>query len=116
MVRSTRFTSKHPNCSQENKSLDNIANYTFSVVMFDRNAGVSKEQQNTINIFEQILSAIKTHLKKEETKDALNQLQLDALVDMMDIFYRKKEKGKLVSGVPPPPHVVSQAANQIRKD
>ena len=40
-------------------------------------------------------------MKKEETKDALNQFQLDALVDMMDIFYRKKEKGKLVSGIPP---------------
>ena len=86
---------------QENKSLDNIANYTFSFVMFDQNVGVSEEQQNMIDIFEQILSAIKTHLKKEETKEALSQFQLDAHVDMMDIFYRKKEKGQLVSGVPP---------------
>ena len=31
---------------QENKSLDNIANYTFSFVMFDQNVGVSEEQQN----------------------------------------------------------------------
>ncbi len=53
---------------QENTSLDNIANYTFSFVMFDQNVGVSEEQQNMIDIFEQILSAIKTHLKKEETK------------------------------------------------
>ena len=69
--------------------------------MFDQNVGVSEEQQNMIDIFEQILSAIKTHLKKEETKEALSQFQLDAYVDMMDIFYRKKEKGQLVSGVPP---------------
>ena len=55
---------------QENKSLDNIANYTFSFVMFDQNVGVSEEQKNTINIFEQILSAIKVHLKKEEMKEA----------------------------------------------
>ena len=54
-----------------------------------------------IDIFEQILRAIKVHLKKEETKEALSQFQLDAHVDMMDIFYRKKEKGQLVSGVLP---------------
>ena len=69
--------------------------------MYDRNEEVSKEQQNTIDIFEQILEKIKTHLKKAETKEALNQFQLDAHVDMMDIFYRKKDKGQLVSGVPP---------------
>ena len=86
---------------QENKNQDNISNYTFSFVMYDRNAGVSIEQQNMIDIFEQILEKIKTHLKKVETKEALNQFQLDAHVDMMDIFYRKKDKGQLVSGVPP---------------
>ena len=86
---------------QENKNQDNISNYTFSFVMYDRNEEASKEQQNTIDIFEQILEKIKTHLKKAETKEALNQFQLDAHVDMMDIFYRKKDKGQLVSGVPP---------------
>ena len=86
---------------QENKNQDNITNYTFSFVMYDRNEEVSKEQQNTIDIFEQILEKIKTHLKKAETKEALNQFQLEAHVDMMDIFYRKKDKGQLVSGVPP---------------
>ena len=86
---------------QENKSLENIANYTFSFVMFDQNVVVSEEQQNMIDIFEHILDAIKTHLKKEETKEALNKFQLDALVDMTGIFYRKKDKGQLVSGVPP---------------
>ena len=100
---------------KENKSLDNIANYTFSFVMFDRNVGVSKEQQNTINIFEQILSAIKTHLKKEETKDTLNQFQLDALVDMMDIFYRKKDKGQLLSSVPPPPTLYPKLQSKFEK-
>ena len=69
--------------------------------MYDRNEEASKEQQNTIDIFEQILEKIKTHLKKAETKEALNQFQLDAHVDMMDIFYMKKDKGQLVSGVPP---------------
>ena len=69
--------------------------------MYDRNEEVSKEQQNTIDIFEQILEKIKTHLKKAETKEALNQFQLDAHVGMMDIFYRKKDKGQLVSGMSP---------------
>ena len=69
--------------------------------MYDRNEEVSKEQQNTIDIFEQILEKIKTHLNKAETKEALNQFQLDAHVDMMDIFYRKKDKGQLVSGTSP---------------
>ena len=86
---------------QENKNQDNISNYTFSFVMYDRNAGVSIEQQNMIDIFEQILEKIKTHLKKAETKEALNQFQLDAHVDMMDIFYRKKDKGQLVGGMSP---------------
>ena len=86
---------------QENKNQDNISNYTFSFVMHDRNEEASKEQQNTIDIFEQILEKIKTHLKKAETKEDLNQFQLDAHVDMMDIFYRKKDKGQLVCGVPP---------------
>ena len=86
---------------QENKNQDNISNYTFSFVMYDRNAGVSIEQQNMIDIFEQILEKIKTHLKKVETKEALNQFQLDAHVDMMDIFYRKKDKGQLVGGMSP---------------
>ena len=86
---------------QENKNQDNISNYTFSFVMYDRNEEASKEQQNTIDIFEQILEKIKTHLKKVETKEALNQFQLDAHVDMMDIFYRKKDKGQLVSGMSP---------------
>ena len=86
---------------QENKNQDNISNYTFSFVMYDRNAGVSIEQQNMIDIFEQILEKIKTHLKKVETKEALNQFQLDAHVDMMDIFYRKKDNGQLVGGMSP---------------
>ena len=85
----------------ENKNQDNISNYTFSFVMHDRNEEASKEQQNMINIFEQILERIKIHLKKAETKEDLNQFQLDSHVDMMDIFYRKKDKGQLVSGASP---------------
>ena len=69
--------------------------------MHDRNEEASKEQQNMINIFEQILERIKIHLKKAETKEDLNQFQLDSHVDMMDIFYRKKDKGQLVSGASP---------------
>ena len=85
----------------ENKNQEDVSNYTFSFVMHDRNEEASKEQQNMINIFEQILERIKIHLKKAETKEDLNQFQLDSHVDMMDIFYRKKDKGQLVSGVPP---------------
>ena len=85
----------------ENKNQEDVSNYTFSFVMHDRNEEVSKEQQNMINIFEQILERIKIHLKKAETKEDLNQFQLDSQVDMMDIFYRKKDKGQLVSGASP---------------
>ena len=85
----------------ENKNQEDVSNYTFSFVMHDRNEEVSKEQQNMINIFEQILERIKIHLKKAETKEGLNQFQLDSHVDMMDIFYRKKDKGQLVSGASP---------------
>ena len=85
----------------ENKNQEDVSNYTFSFVMHDRNEEVSKEQQNMINIFEQILERIKIHLKKAETKEDLNQFQLDSHVDMMDIFYRKKDKGQLVSGASP---------------
>ena len=85
----------------ENKNQEDVSNYTFSFVMHDRNEEASKEQQNMINIFEQILERIKIHLKKAETKEDLNQFQLDSHVDMMDIFYRKKDKGQLVSGASP---------------
>ena len=85
----------------ENKNQEDVSNYTFSFVMHDRNEKASKEQQNMINIFEQILERIKIHLKKAETKEDLNQFQLDSHVDMMDIFYRKKDKGQLVSGASP---------------
>ena len=85
----------------ENKNQEDVSNYTFSFVMHDRNEEASKEQQNMINIFEQILERIKIHLKKAETKEDLNQYQLDSHVDMMDIFYRKKDKGQLVSGASP---------------
>ena len=86
---------------QENKNQEDVSNYTFSFVMYDRIEEASKEQQNTIDIFEQILEKIKTHLKKAETKEDLNQFQLDSHVDMMDIFYRKNDKGQLVSGASP---------------
>ena len=85
----------------ENKNQEDVSNYTFSFVMHDRNEEASKEQQNMINIFEQILERIKIHLKKAETKEDLNQFQLDSHVDMMDIFYRKKDKGQLISGASP---------------
>ena len=85
----------------ENKNQEDVSNYTFSFVMHDRNEEASKQQQNMINIFEQILERIKIHLKKAETKEDLNQFQLDSHVDMMDIFYRKKDKGQLVSGASP---------------
>ena len=85
----------------ENKNQEDVSNYAFSFVMHDRNEEASKEQQNMINIFEQILERIKIHLKKAETKEDLNQFQLDSHVDMMDIFYRKKDKGQLVSGASP---------------
>ena len=85
----------------ENKNQEDVSNYTFSFVMHDRNEEASEEQQNMINIFEQILERIKIHLKKAETKEDLNQFQLDSHVDMMDIFYRKKDKGQLVSGASP---------------
>ena len=85
----------------ENKNQEDVSNYTCSFVMHDRNEEASKEQQNMINIFEQILERIKIHLKKAETKEDLNQFQLDSHVDMMDIFYRKKDKGQLVSGASP---------------
>ena len=74
---------------QENKNQDNISNYTFSFVMYDRNEEASKEQQNTIDIFEQILEKIKTHLKKAETKEALNQFQLDALYPKLQTKFGK---------------------------
>ena len=89
---------------QENMSMENpdqIASYTFSFVMFDQNRGPTEEEQKTIKIFEDILDAIKKYLKKQETKESLGQFELDPLVDMMELFYRKKDKGVIVEGLPP---------------
>ncbi|KAG1701168.1 Early protein [Nymphon striatum] len=90
---------------QENKGFgwdeNTISNYTFPFVMFDVNRGPSDEEEKMIEIFEQILLAIKNYLKLQSTKEKLEQFELDSFVDMMNIFYRKKDKGQFVEGIPP---------------
>ena len=76
---------------QENNFNGKIT-YTFPLVMFDSNIGVTKEEEENIKIFETILKCCKKHLLKDETKTLLDCYDLDHLVNTMDIFYRKKIK------------------------
>jgi len=69
--------------------------------MFDSNIGATKEEEKNIKIFETILKCCKNHLLKDETKTLLDCYDLDHLVNTMDIFYRKKDKGVIIPGVAP---------------
>lgn len=53
----------------------------------------------TNDVFERILEKCKEHLKLKSTRIALNKFQLAP--DVMDVFYRKRDQGKLVAGAPP---------------
>lgn len=78
-----------------------VEGYTMSFVMFDQNSGPTEEQAGCLQMFEEILSKCKSHLKSEEVKAATAKYQMDALTDLMDIFYRKKDKGIPIAGLPP---------------
>jgi len=69
--------------------------------MYDKMVGQTEAEAKTIEIFESCLKLIKTHLKKPDVKDALNKYEMDADVDQMDIFYRKKDKGVVLPDIPP---------------
>lgn len=88
---------------QENKNKEKgtVDSFTFSLVMFNQNSGATEEELETIKMFEQILEAIKGHLLKEATKEELNKWDSDHIIHAMDIFWRKKDKGKMVEGAPP---------------
>lgn len=86
------------NRNQQTKHIDS---YTFSFVMFDQMKGMTEEEKETIKIFNDCLKKIKEHLLKEEIKETLNKWDYDADVNRMDIFFRKKEKGKIVENLPP---------------
>jgi len=87
---------------QENRSQTNtLDSYTLPITMYDKMVGQTEAEAKTIEIFESCLKLIKTHLKKSDVKDALNKYEMDADVDQMDIFYRKKDKGVVLPDIPP---------------
>lgn len=80
-----------------------VEGYTMSFVMFnkDRLGGPTEDELKTIEMFEQILTKCKQHLKLPQTKAAMGKYQIDPLVDLMSIFYRKQERGEFVPGYAP---------------
>jgi len=88
---------------QENRSSQTglLDSYTLPLSMYDRMAGGTYNESKTIQLFESCLKLIKTHLKKSDVKEALNKYEMDAVVDQMDIFYRKKDKGIVLPDTPP---------------
>ena len=88
---------------QENRSphTDLIDSYTLPLTMYDRMGVQTEDEAKTIEIFESCLKLIKKHLKKSDVKDELNKYEMDADVDQMDIFYRKKDKGVILPDIPP---------------
>lgn len=84
---------------QENRQRDDkavsqadkpVESYSLSLVMAD---------EPTTCLFEQILERCKEHLRQKSTQKALSKFNLP--VDVMNIFYRKREDGEVVEGVPP---------------
>ena len=88
---------------QENRSsqTNTLDSYTLPLIMYDKMAGQTEAEAKTIQIFDSCLKLVKTHLKKSDTKEALNKYEMDADVDQMDIFYRKKDKGIVLPDTPP---------------
>lgn len=88
---------------QENKNKEKgtVDSFTFSLVMFNQQNGATEEEAKTIQMFEQILKATKCHMLKDSTKEEMGKWELDPIVQVMDIFWRKKDKGRPVEGAPP---------------
>lgn len=88
---------------QENRSSQTnlLDSYTLPVTMYDKMVGQTEDEAKTIEMLESCLKLIKQHLKKSDVKEALNKYEMDADVDQMDIFYRKKDKGLILPDIPP---------------
>lgn len=80
-----------------------VENYTMSFVMFnkERIGGPSEDESKTIDMFEAILTKCQNHLKHPSTKAVMGKYNMDPLVDMMSIFYRKHDKGQPICGYAP---------------
>ena len=78
-----------------------VDSYTMSFVMHDQNDEPTEDEKQTIAMFNTILNQCKLHLKKVSTKQELKKYQMDPFVDVMDIFYRKKDEGVVVAGLAP---------------
>lgn len=75
--------------------------YSMSLVMFDSKKGPTEEERKTIKMFDDISEACKNHLKKESTQKEMCNYKLNALVDQLNPFYIKEDKGVPVPGVAP---------------
>ena len=81
---------------QENNFSGN--SYTIPLVMYNSNEGPTKDERKTIKLMESILKQCKNHLNLDKIKEQYN---IEHMVNNMDIFYRKKDKGQIIPGIPP---------------
>jgi len=78
-----------------------VQSYSFPIVMFDANSTPSEEVLKTVEMFEAIAKRCRQHMCKQSTKEELECYRMDALSELMEIFYRKMEKGLYVEGASP---------------
>lgn len=73
---------------------------SMSIGLYERSP--SEDQQGTIDILEMIQDTVKNHLKLEETKEALGKWDIDDYVDIMSIFWKRKNNvGEEIVGAAP---------------
>lgn len=85
---------------QENSG-KNGESYTIPLLMYNSNEGPTKDERKTIKLMESILKYCKNHLNSDKVKETIEQYNLEHMVNNMDIFYRKNDKGKTAPGISP---------------
>lgn len=77
-----------------------VDNYQMSLVMLD-STKPTEDQLKTLEMIDKITNKIKSHLKLDSTKSQLKNYEMDALVDLMKMYWLKKDNGKVVAGASP---------------
>src|SRR6218665_66332 len=70
-----------------------VDSYKISLRMWDPLVGPTEEEKGIVAMFDSILTANKTHLKKMETKRELKKFDMDRDVDCMNLYYVQKDEG-----------------------
>ena len=86
---------------ENNFSGDNNKTYSMSLVMYNSTEEPTTVEKKTIKLMVYILQKCKKHLNLDEVKETIEQYNMEQMLNNMDIFYRKKDKGEIIPGRAP---------------